>query len=155
VTSPPAAVANPGMLATGWYARRLEHDVWPGVPASRKRRRSRAARGVRRALAPDRGQLSMTADHVRQLGAEGFTIGALAYPWGAARIDYTAETIDIAAGLGFTSAFTTTADFERPAEPPLDRSRFLMLATVPAAALAHRMAYSWPRQPRRGPCAQD
>jgi len=129
----------------------------------------------------------MTPDHVRQLGDEGFGIGAhtashpplgqsapavqqeelescrtaleswtgqrvdaLAYPWGAPRIDYTPQTVAVAERLGFTTAFTTKPDFARPLEPALERSRFVMLAAVSAAELAHRMAYVWikPHGPR-------
>ncbi len=60
-------------------------------------------------------------------------------------IDYTPQTLAIAEGLGFTTAFTTKPDFARPSEPALERSRFVMLAAVSAAELAHRMAYAWPR----------
>jgi hypothetical protein len=35
--------------------------------------------------------------------------------------------------------------FARPAEPTFERSRFLVVAEVTAAELAHRMAYAWPR----------
>jgi peptidoglycan/xylan/chitin deacetylase (PgdA/CDA1 family) len=70
---------------------------------------------------------------------------ALAYPWGAPRVDYTPQTLAIAKGLGFTTAFTTKPDFARASEPALERSRFVMLAAVSAAELAHRMAYAWVR----------
>jgi peptidoglycan/xylan/chitin deacetylase (PgdA/CDA1 family) len=75
----------------------------------------------------------------------GQRVDALAYPWGASRIDYTPETVAIADRLGFTTAFTTKPDFARPIEPPLERSRFVMLSEVSAAELAHRMAYAWIR----------
>ena len=75
----------------------------------------------------------------------GQRVDALAYPWGAPRIDYTLQTLAIAEDLGFTTAFTTKPDFARPNEPALERSRFVMLAAVSAAELAHRMAYAWPR----------
>ena len=125
----------------------------------------------------------MTVEQVRELAAEGFTIGAhtashaplsaisaatqreemascraaleswtaqsvdtLAYPWGAPQIDYTSDTVAIASALGFGSAFTTRPGFARPTEPVLERSRFVMLAAVSAAELAHRMTYAWPRQ---------
>ena len=70
---------------------------------------------------------------------------ALAYPFGAPRADYTAETVALAASLGFTAGFTTRYDFARADEPPLERSRFVVLAEVTAAELAHRIAYAWPR----------
>jgi peptidoglycan/xylan/chitin deacetylase (PgdA/CDA1 family) len=75
----------------------------------------------------------------------GQRVDALAYPWGAPRIDYTPQTLAIAKSLGFTIAFTTKPDFARPNEPALERSRFVMLAAVSAAELAHRMAYAWAR----------
>jgi peptidoglycan/xylan/chitin deacetylase (PgdA/CDA1 family) len=75
----------------------------------------------------------------------GQRVDALAYPWGAPRIDYTPQTVAIADALGFTTAFTTKPDFARPGEPVLERSRFVMLAEVSAAELAHRMAYAWTR----------
>ena len=75
----------------------------------------------------------------------GQRIGALAYPFGAIGSDYTAETVAIAASLGFTAGFTTRGGFARAAEPALERSRFVVLASVTAAELAHRIAYAWPR----------
>ena len=76
----------------------------------------------------------------------GQRVDTLAYPWGAPRIDYSAQTLVIAERLGFTTAFNTKPDFARPGEPALERSRFVMLAAVSAADLAHRMAYAWPRE---------
>lgn len=75
----------------------------------------------------------------------GQRVDALAYPWGTPRIDYTPQTVAIAERLGFTTAFTTKPDFARATEPSLERSRFVILAAVSAAELAHRMAYAWPR----------
>jgi peptidoglycan/xylan/chitin deacetylase (PgdA/CDA1 family) len=124
----------------------------------------------------------MTEAQVRQLAAEGFTIGvhtasharlagspadvqrhelascraaieawtgqpviSVAYPFGAPHRDYTDETLAIAASLGFAAGFTTHGAFARPSEPALERSRFVVLAAVTAAELAHRIAYAWPR----------
>ncbi|MGH9141768.1 MAG: polysaccharide deacetylase family protein [Vicinamibacterales bacterium] len=75
----------------------------------------------------------------------GQRIGTLAYPFGAPRADYSEKTVAIAAGLGFTSGFTTRHDFARTTEPALEQSRFMVLAAVTAAELAHRIAYAWPR----------
>jgi peptidoglycan/xylan/chitin deacetylase (PgdA/CDA1 family) len=75
----------------------------------------------------------------------GLAVTALAYPWGKPRIDYTEETVAIAARLGFDFAFTTCPDFARPDQPSLERSRFLVLAEVSPAELAHRIAWAWPR----------
>jgi peptidoglycan/xylan/chitin deacetylase (PgdA/CDA1 family) len=105
-----------------------------------------------------------TASHVR-LGAEsgatqreemamcrerlqewtGREIKALAYPFGKPCADYTPETVRIAAELGFDFAFTTRQNFAAADEPPLERSRFLVLSEVSDAELAHRITYSWPR----------
>jgi peptidoglycan/xylan/chitin deacetylase (PgdA/CDA1 family) len=75
----------------------------------------------------------------------GQRIGALAYPFGGPGSDYTGETVAIAASLGFTAGFTTRGGFARAAEPALERSRFVVLASVSAAELAHRITYAWPR----------
>jgi peptidoglycan/xylan/chitin deacetylase (PgdA/CDA1 family) len=75
----------------------------------------------------------------------GRPVAALAYPFGAPRSDYTEETVAIAASLGFTAGFTTRNAFARTTEPPLERSRFVVLAAVTAAELAHRITYAWPR----------
>lgn len=75
----------------------------------------------------------------------GQRVEALAYPFGAPRADYTEETVAIAASLGFTAGFTTRSSFALPTEPALERSRFVVLAAVTAAELAHRMTYAWPR----------
>jgi peptidoglycan/xylan/chitin deacetylase (PgdA/CDA1 family) len=75
----------------------------------------------------------------------GRRVDAVAYPFGVPRADYTSETVAIAEGLGFTVGFTTRYGFSLPDEPALERSRFVVLAAVTAAELAHRMAYAWPR----------
>jgi peptidoglycan/xylan/chitin deacetylase (PgdA/CDA1 family) len=75
----------------------------------------------------------------------GHHIDSLAYPFGAPEADYTAETVAIASSLGFTAGFTTRNDFARAIEPPLERSRVVVPASVTAAELAHRIAYAWPR----------
>jgi len=68
---------------------------------------------------------------------------AVAYPWGQPGRDYTQETVVIAERLGFDFGFTTRSEFARPDEPPLERSRFVVLASVQPAELAHRITYSW------------
>jgi peptidoglycan/xylan/chitin deacetylase (PgdA/CDA1 family) len=75
----------------------------------------------------------------------GQRVESLAYPFGAPRVDYTEETVAIASNLGFTVGFTTRNDFSRTTEPPLEQSRFVVLSSVTAAELAHRIAYAWPR----------
>jgi hypothetical protein len=60
-------------------------------------------------------------------------------------VDYTAESVELVRDLGFDFAFSTRSDFARREDSPLEYPRFLMLAEVSAAELAHRLAYSWPR----------
>jgi peptidoglycan/xylan/chitin deacetylase (PgdA/CDA1 family) len=71
----------------------------------------------------------------------------VAYPFGKPNTDYSPQTVGIARELGFDFGFTTRPDFARPDEPPLERSRFLVLAEVSPSELAHRIAHSWHRQP--------
>ena len=75
----------------------------------------------------------------------GRSIQTLAYPFGTPQVDYTSESVTIAASLGFTAGSSTYNDFARMIEPPLERSRFVVLDAVTAAELAHRIAYAWPR----------
>lgn len=75
----------------------------------------------------------------------GVTPSAIAYPFGKPVDDYTSESVRMARELGFEFGFTTRAGFARATEPPLERSRFLVLSAVSAAELAHRIAYTWPR----------
>jgi peptidoglycan/xylan/chitin deacetylase (PgdA/CDA1 family) len=75
----------------------------------------------------------------------GRSVRTLAYPFGTPQVDYTSESVSIAASLGFTAGFSTHNDFARKIEPPLERSRFVVLDALTAAELAHRIAYGWPR----------
>jgi len=75
----------------------------------------------------------------------GRPVRAFAYPNGRKELDYTPATVGILADLGFDAAFAIHRAFARPQEPALERSRFLMLASVTGAELAHRLAYTWPR----------
>ena len=75
----------------------------------------------------------------------GRRVDALAYPFGAPGIDYTAETVAVAESLGFATGFTTHHGFARRSESRLEQSRFVVLGAVTAAELAHRIAYTWPR----------
>jgi peptidoglycan/xylan/chitin deacetylase (PgdA/CDA1 family) len=68
---------------------------------------------------------------------------AVAYPFGKPHTDYTPETVQIARELGFDFGFTTQPGFATPDEPPLERSRLLVLADVSPSELAHRIAHSW------------
>jgi peptidoglycan/xylan/chitin deacetylase (PgdA/CDA1 family) len=75
----------------------------------------------------------------------GRPIRAFAYPNGRPGADYTAETASILNELGVDAAFTMRPSFARSTEPPLERSRFLIIDEVTDAELAHRLAYTWPR----------
>jgi hypothetical protein len=70
---------------------------------------------------------------------------AFAYPNGQPGEDYTTETVSLVKENGFEMAFTTRNGFATPGESPLEYSRFLMLADISAAELAHRLCYSWRR----------
>jgi peptidoglycan/xylan/chitin deacetylase (PgdA/CDA1 family) len=75
----------------------------------------------------------------------GRPVTAFAYPNGRPGHDYTAETIALVKASGFETAFTTHTGFATPREEPLECPRFLMLAGISAAELAHRLCYSWRR----------
>ena len=75
----------------------------------------------------------------------GKTARAFAYPNGRPGVDYTAETSAIVRDSGVDVAFCTRPAFSVPSDPPLERSRFVVLDDLTDAELAHRLAYSWPR----------
>jgi peptidoglycan/xylan/chitin deacetylase (PgdA/CDA1 family) len=75
----------------------------------------------------------------------GRPVRAFAYPNGRPGHDYTALSVALVEALGFDFAFTTRPAFASAGEPPLERSRFLMLAGISPAELAHRLSYSWRR----------
>ena len=75
----------------------------------------------------------------------GRKVRAFAYPNGRPGVDYTEETGIILREAGVEIAFTTRQRFSAEYEPPLERSRFLVLDDLSEAELAHRLAYSWPR----------
>ena len=66
---------------------------------------------------------------------------AFAYPNGE-RSDYSSGTVSILRELSYDMAFTTEAGFASGGQR-LEWPRFLMLAGVSEAELAHRLAYSW------------
>jgi peptidoglycan/xylan/chitin deacetylase (PgdA/CDA1 family) len=70
---------------------------------------------------------------------------AFAYPNGRPGVDFDATTMGLVASASARVAFTTHPAFARSDEPPMARSRFLMLANVDAAELAHRLMVTWPR----------
>jgi peptidoglycan/xylan/chitin deacetylase (PgdA/CDA1 family) len=73
----------------------------------------------------------------------GQRVRAFAYPNGRPAVDYTPETVELVEASGFDFAFSAHHGFATSKEGPLERSRFLMLAGVSAAELAHRLSYSW------------
>ena len=73
-------------------------------------------------------------------------VTAFAYPNGQPGQDYTPETVELVRQAGYDFGFTTRPGFATPGEPPLERSRFMMLAGLGAEELAHRLCYSWRRQ---------
>jgi peptidoglycan/xylan/chitin deacetylase (PgdA/CDA1 family) len=75
----------------------------------------------------------------------GRAVRAFAYPNGRPGVDYDATTVSLLAELGFDFAFTMRSTFARPGEPPLERSRFLIVSEVTAGELAHRLAHAWAR----------
>jgi peptidoglycan/xylan/chitin deacetylase (PgdA/CDA1 family) len=78
-------------------------------------------------------------------GWSGRPVRAFAYPHGRPSVDYTVDTVTLLGESGFDFAFTTRDGFATSSEPPLERSRFVMLAGVSPAELAHRLCYSWHR----------
>ncbi len=75
----------------------------------------------------------------------GRPIRAFAYPNGRPGKDYNADTMEMLRECGIDVAFTTGEQFAMPAAPALEVPRFLMLADIGDAELAHRLAYSWKR----------
>lgn len=75
----------------------------------------------------------------------GKPVRAFAYPNGQPVRDYTAETMKLLDELGFDLAFNTDYNFAPVGEHPLEKPRFLMLAGISAAELAHRICFSWRR----------
>lgn len=75
----------------------------------------------------------------------GRPVTAFAYPNGRPGQDYSADTVALVKRSGFETAFTTRTGFATSHEEPLESSRFLMLAGISAAELAHRLVYSWRR----------
>jgi peptidoglycan/xylan/chitin deacetylase (PgdA/CDA1 family) len=73
----------------------------------------------------------------------GRRVTAFAYPNGRPGLDYTPETVELARLAGYEFGFTTRPGFATADEPPLERSRFTMLAGISGEELAHRLCYSW------------
>jgi peptidoglycan/xylan/chitin deacetylase (PgdA/CDA1 family) len=75
----------------------------------------------------------------------GRPVRAFAHPNGRPCADYNEATTSILDQLGFDFSFTMRPSFALPGEPRFERSRFLVVAEVTAAELAHRLAHAWPR----------
>jgi peptidoglycan/xylan/chitin deacetylase (PgdA/CDA1 family) len=75
----------------------------------------------------------------------GRPVRAFAYPNGRPGVDYAPATVRLLEESGFDFAFTTRAGFAAAVDRSLECSRFLMLAGVAPAELAHRLSYSWRR----------
>jgi len=75
----------------------------------------------------------------------GRPVRAFAYPNGRPDLDYNEATTSILDQLGFDFSFTMRPSFALPGEPRFERSRFLVVAEMAAAELAHRLAHAWPR----------
>ena len=67
---------------------------------------------------------------------------AFAYPNGRPGVDYDMTTLNLLREAGITTAFTTLEGFAARGAA-LERSRFVMLASIEAAELAHRLAHAW------------
>jgi len=81
-----------------------------------------------------------------QMALEAWTarpVTTFAYPNGEPS-DYSHDTMSILKELGYTAAFTTQSGFAS-GDCRFECPRFLMLAGVSDAELAHRFAYSWRR----------
>jgi len=109
------------------------------------------------ARAPRAVQAREIGEQRRELaGWLGRPVTAFAYPNGRPGLDYTAETLSLVREAGYDDAFTTAPGFAslggagmgtgRP-ERRREHRRFLMLAGVDGAELAHRLTFSWHRGP--------
>ena len=98
------------------------------------------------ARASRKEQLDQIARNNARLEAwTGRPVKAFAYPNGRPGQDYTDESVKLVKDLGFDIAFTTRDGFATAYEPPMERSRFMMVAGISSGGLAHRLCYSWRR----------
>ena len=72
----------------------------------------------------------------------GKAVRAFAYPNG----DFTTETMELVSQAGYCCAFTTVESFAPRESLSFAMPRFMVLNEVGSAELAHRLAYSWPRE---------
>ncbi len=75
----------------------------------------------------------------------GAPVRAFAYPNGRPGFDYGEGTVSLVQEAGFDFGFTTRQAFAEANGSVLEIPRFVVLAAIDAAELAHRLAYSWPR----------
>lgn len=137
-TSDTASSADPLAPLTADQVRTLSNDGFEiGVHTATHVRLSRLSEAEQRA------ELATCRSGLREW--TGCDATALAYPFGKPVADYSEDTVRIAGELEFDFAFTTQPAFAGPYEPPLERSRFLVLSEVTPSELAHRIAYTWPR----------
>lgn len=129
----PHALLTPGDVATLAASGRIEIG---GHTATHPILAAASAAEQRTEIAENRDRLAEWS---------GQSIRAFAYPNGQPRIDYTPVSVGLVRELGFDFAFSTRADFVRRSDDPLEYPRFLMLASVTATELAHRLSYAWAR----------
>ena len=73
----------------------------------------------------------------------GSPIDAFAYPYGMSRRDYSPDTVSAVGHAGFGLGFTTGQVFAALDCPAYEIPRFVMLDSIDAVELAHRLSYSW------------
>jgi len=96
------------------------------------------------AAAPESAQREEIENNLRCLAAwTGRRAAAFAYPNGQPGVDYSEVTMQVLRDLAMPIAFTTQSGFAGSAQPPLEQSRYMMLAGISQAELAHRLSYSW------------
>ena len=70
-------------------------------------------------------------------------VTTFAYPYGLPTQDYSAAAVGVVRDLGFRLAFSTVPGFATASASVLELPRFLMLGSVDAIELAHRLSHSW------------
>lgn len=80
----------------------------------------------------------------------GRPVAAFAYPNGRPGVDFTAATAAAVQACGIEDAFAVDSAFADPSAARYAHPRFLMLDTVDATELAHRLAVAWPRMAGQG-----
>jgi peptidoglycan/xylan/chitin deacetylase (PgdA/CDA1 family) len=75
----------------------------------------------------------------------GRSINTFAYPNGRPGLDYTADTVRLAADCGYADAFSIGDRFAETSSGPFEQPRFTILDAVGPSVLAHRLSHAWPR----------